>query len=57
MVKKLNLNDESSALTYPNLIHSFPVIKNQTSLEKCRQLIEVSLNWGNAADWTNEDFV
>jgi hypothetical protein len=32
------------------------VIKNEASLEKCRQLIEASLNWGDAAGWTNEDF-
>ena len=30
--------------------------KNEPSLEKCRQLIEASLNWGDAASWTNEDF-
>ncbi|HWK06492.1 MAG TPA: hypothetical protein VNS58_22815 [Puia sp.] len=32
------------------------MIKNEHSLEKCRQLIESSLNWGDAAGWTNEDF-
>lgn len=32
------------------------MIKNEPSLEKCRQLIEASLHWGDAAAWTNEDF-
>lgn len=32
------------------------MIKNETSLEKCRQLIEASLHWGDVAAWTNEDF-
>jgi len=27
-----------------------------TYLDKCRQLIEASLNWGNSTGWTNEDF-
>ena len=29
---------------------------NVTALEQCKRLIEASLNWGDAASWTNEDF-
>ena len=29
---------------------------NETLLARCRSLIEVSLNWGDPAYWTNEDF-
>jgi len=29
---------------------------NVTALEQCKRLIEASINWGDAAFWTNEDF-
>lgn len=29
---------------------------SDTYLDKCKQLIESSLNWGSSANWTNEDF-
>jgi len=32
------------------------VTKNVTSIERCRRQIEASLQWGDAADWSNEDF-
>lgn len=31
-------------------------MNNDTGLERCRQLIEASLGWGDPASWTNEDF-
>jgi len=38
------------------LICSLPVIKNEAAIEQCRRLIEAGLQWGDSADWTNEDF-
>jgi hypothetical protein len=32
------------------------VTKNETPIERCRRLIEASLQWGDAAGWSNEDF-
>lgn len=32
------------------------LIKNDHHLQKCRELIEQSLNWGDSNSWTNEDF-
>jgi len=32
------------------------LIKNETSIEQCRRLIEASLQWGDPSSWTNEDF-
>ncbi len=31
-------------------------MNNETDVERCRHLIEVSLCWGDPASWTNEDF-
>lgn len=31
-------------------------MNNETGLERCRHLIGMSLGWGDAASWTNEDF-
>src|ERR1700753_32213 len=31
-------------------------MNNEAGLERCRHLIEASLNWGDPASWTNEDF-
>lgn len=30
--------------------------KNETSIQRCRRLIEASLGWGDASSWSNEDF-
>jgi len=32
------------------------VTKNESSIQQCLRLIETSLQWGDAASWTNEDF-
>ncbi|HTI07534.1 MAG TPA: hypothetical protein VL832_03225 [Puia sp.] len=32
------------------------MVKKDPFIEKCRQLIEASLHWGDASTWTNEDF-
>ncbi|HEX3934825.1 MAG TPA: hypothetical protein VHW43_09110, partial [Puia sp.] len=31
-------------------------MNNETGVEQCRHLIEVSLDWGDPASWTKEDF-
>lgn len=32
------------------------MVKNDPYLDKCRKQIELALNWGDSAGWTNEDF-
>jgi len=32
------------------------VTKNETSIQRCRRLIEDSLQWGDPSSWSNEDF-